>query len=86
MAEYRHDTYHLFIDFKAAYDIFARVKLYDAMSSFVIPAKLIRLVRMTMTNDTCQVKVDGVDSQGLLLPSKVCPRGTYLHVSYSTWR
>ena len=59
MAEYRHDTYHLFIDFKAAYDSIARVKLYDAMSSFGIPAKLIRLVRMTMTNVTCQVRVDG---------------------------
>ena len=33
IAEYRHDTYHLFIDFKAAYDSIARVKLYDAMSS-----------------------------------------------------
>ena len=29
------------------------------MSSFGIPAQLIRLVRMTMTNVTCQVKVDG---------------------------
>ena len=34
MAEYRHNTYHLFIDFKAAYDSIARVKLYDAMSYF----------------------------------------------------
>ena len=59
MAEYRHDTYHLFIDFKAAYDGIARVKLYDAMSSFGIPAKLIRLVRMTMTNVTWQVRGDG---------------------------
>nr|XP_049461917.1 uncharacterized protein LOC125906554 [Anopheles coluzzii]XP_049461920.1 uncharacterized protein LOC125906554 [Anopheles coluzzii] len=59
MAKYRNDTYHLFIDFKAAYDSIARVKLYDAMSSYGIPAKLIRLFRMTMTNVTCQVKVDG---------------------------
>ena len=59
MAEYRHDTYHLFIGFKAANDSIARVKLYDARSSFGIPAKLIRLVRMTMTNVTCQVRVDG---------------------------
>ena len=29
------------------------------MSSFGIPAKLIRLVRMIMTNVTCQMKVDG---------------------------
>ena len=29
------------------------------MSEFEIPAKLIRLVRMTMTNVTCQVRMDG---------------------------
>ena len=54
-----HDTYHLFINFKATYDSIARVKLYDDMSSFGIPAKLIRLVRMTMINVTCQVRVVG---------------------------
>ena len=59
MAEYRHDTYHLSIDFKAACDSTSRVKLYDAISSFGIPAILIRLVRMTMTNVNCQMKVDG---------------------------
>ena len=63
MAEYRHDTYYLFIDFKAAYDCTAKVKLYDAMSSFGIPAKLIRLVRMIMTNVTSQVRVNGTLSR-----------------------
>ena len=57
MAEYKHNTYHLLIDFKAAYDSMSRVKLYDAMSCLRISAKLIRLVRMTMTNVTCQVKL-----------------------------
>ena len=49
----------VFFDFKAVYDSIARVKLYDIRSSFGIPAKLIRLVRMTRTNVTCQVKMDG---------------------------
>ena len=35
------------------------IELYDAMSSFGVPTKLIRLVRITMTNVTCQVRVDG---------------------------
>ena len=35
------------------------IELYDAMSAFGVPAKLIRLVRITMTNVTCQVRVDG---------------------------
>ena len=59
MAEYRHNTYHLLIDFKAVYDSIARVKLYDAISSFRIPAKLIRLVRMIKTNVTCLMREDG---------------------------
>ena len=55
MTEYRHNKYHLLIDFKAAYDsCLARVKLYDAMSSFEILTKLIRLVIMP-----CQVMKDG---------------------------
>ena len=58
-AEFRHNTYHHFIHFKSANDSIARVKLYDAMSSFGILAKLIRLVRMTMTNVSCRVKVSG---------------------------
>ena len=56
MAEYRKEINHLFIDFKAAYNPIARVKLYDAMSSFGILAKLIRLARMTMTKVICQVR------------------------------
>ena len=86
MAEYRHDTDHFFIDFKAAYDTIARVKLYDAMSSFGIPAKLIRLVRMTMINDTCQVRVDGKLSGPFATTKGLRQGGTGLPVSYSTWR
>ena len=82
MAEYRHDTYHLFIDFKAAYDSIARVKLYDAMSSFGIPAKLIRLVRMTMTNVTCQVRVDGKLSGPFAATKGLCQRDVD---SFSNW-
>ena len=40
----------VFIDFKVVYDSIVRVKLYEGMSSFEIPTKLIKLVRMTMTN------------------------------------
>ena len=54
--------HHLFINFQAAYDSIARVKLYDAMITIGIPVKLIRLVRLTMTNITCQVKLDGKHS------------------------
>ena len=83
MAEYRNDTYHLFIDFKAAYDSTTRVKLYDDMSSFGIPAKLIRLVRMTMTNVTCQVMVDGKLS-GPFATTKGPRRATWRTIFYKS--
>ena len=87
MIEYRPNTYHLFIDFKATYDSVAMVKLYDAMSSFQIPAKLIRLVRMTMTNVTerqRQVKVDRKLSASFATTKGLRALGT--GTSYSTWR
>uniref|UniRef100_A0A1B0CNV0 Reverse transcriptase domain-containing protein n=1 Tax=Lutzomyia longipalpis TaxID=7200 RepID=A0A1B0CNV0_LUTLO len=59
MREYDQVLHHLFIDFKAAYDSIARVKLYVAMRELGIPEKLIRLTRMTMTDVRSRVKVDG---------------------------
>ena len=44
---------------KATGQIFTWVKLYDAVCFCEIPAKLIWLVRMIMTNDTYQVHVYG---------------------------
>ena len=57
MAEYRDDSYHLFIEFKAA---------YDSIDS-----------KMTITNVSCQIKVDGKLSglfatTGGLRPGLVC--------------
>ena len=61
--EFNIPTYHLFIDFKAAYDSIARVELYKAMREFGIPNKLTRLCRLTMTNVTSQVKKAGLLSR-----------------------
>ena len=51
------DTHHLFVDYKAAFDSPIRDCLYATMSEFGIPAKLIRLCRMTLSNTTSSVKV-----------------------------
>ena len=51
------DTHHLFVDFKAAFDSVNRDELYNTMSSFDIPAKLVRLCRMTLKNSRCSVSV-----------------------------
>ncbi|XP_043064519.1 uncharacterized protein LOC122320475 [Drosophila ficusphila] len=51
------DTYHLFVDYKAAFDSPRRDLLYAAMSELGIPAKLTRLCRMTLSNTNSSVKV-----------------------------
>ena len=56
-SEYGKDTYHLFIDFKAAYDSIGRSSLYAAMEELNIPQKLIALVKATMNNTHCWVKM-----------------------------
>ncbi|KPU81866.1 uncharacterized protein Dana_GF27359, partial [Drosophila ananassae] len=50
------DTYHLFVDYKAAFDSPRRDRLYAAMSELGIPAKLIRLCMMTLSNTISSVR------------------------------
>ena len=54
------DTHHLFIDFKAAYDSIDRHSLYAAMEEMNIPQKLIALVKATMNNTQCRVKIQNI--------------------------
>ena len=51
------DTHHLFVDYKAAFDSTIRSHLYETMSNFGIPAKLIRLCKMTLQNTSCAVLI-----------------------------
>jgi sorting nexin-29 len=46
--ECRVTLYHLFEDFKSAYDTVNREQLYLAMREFEIPDKLIRMIKLTM--------------------------------------
>jgi len=55
--EHGKDTHHLVIDFKAAYDSIDRRSLYEAMEELNIPKKLIVLVKATVNNTQCQVKI-----------------------------
>ena len=55
--EYNIDTYHLFIDYKSAYDSVNREKLLEAMLDFNIPKKLVSLTRMTLKRVSCRVKI-----------------------------
>jgi sorting nexin-29 len=56
-SEYRISTFHLFIDFKAAYDTIRRDQLLDNLTEFKIPPKLIRLVKLTLKHMRCRVKI-----------------------------
>ena len=56
--EHNINTYHLFVDFRSAYDCIKREALYEAMVEFGIPHKLVRLVKATMTNVRSRVRVE----------------------------
>jgi len=57
--EYRVDTHQLYIDYKQAYDTINSAELVETMKEFEIPMKLVRLVRMTLTNTNSKVKIQG---------------------------
>lgn len=53
------DLYHMFIDFKQAYDSISREKLYEILREFNIPTKLVRIIKVTMQNARGYVRIDG---------------------------
>lgn len=55
--EYNMDTYHLFIDFRSAYNSVIRTKLYQTMSDLQIPPKITRIVKAIMAKIVCKIKV-----------------------------
>ncbi|GFV20529.1 transposon TX1 uncharacterized 149 kDa protein [Trichonephila clavipes] len=55
--EYNIKTFHLFVDFKAAYDSINRDKMIEAMTEFKIPKKLINLMKATLKNARCRIKI-----------------------------
>jgi hypothetical protein len=55
--EHGKEIHHFFIDFKAARDSIDRRSLYAAMEELNVPRKLIALVKATMNNTKCRVKI-----------------------------
>ena len=55
--EYGVPVHQLYIDFKQAYDSIDRKYLYETLDSLAIPKKMIRLVKMTLEQSACKVKV-----------------------------
>lgn len=50
-------THHLFIDLKNAYDSIKRSKLYEALLEMNVPNKLIFLVKLTIWEMRCQLRI-----------------------------
>ena len=55
--EYNEEVHPLFIDFKKAYDSVWREVLYKILIEFGIPRKLVRLVKMSLTETYSTVRV-----------------------------
>ena len=55
--EYNGAVYQLFIDFKKAYDSVRREVLYNILIEFGVPKKLVRLVKMCLTETYSRVRV-----------------------------
>lgn len=54
--EYDRQLHHLIIDFKATYYSIISIKVYTAIRKFGISVKLVRLVRLILTNVGGQIK------------------------------
>ena len=55
--EYNEEVHQLFIDFKKAYDSVRKEILYKIFIEFGIPRKLVRLIKMSLTETYSRVQV-----------------------------
>jgi len=55
--EYNEEVHQLFIDFKKSYDSVRREVLYKILIEFGIPRKLVRLIKMSLTETYSRVRV-----------------------------
>ena len=55
--EYNEDAHQLFIDFNKAYDAIWREVLYNILSEFGIPMKLVRLIKICLNKIYSRLQV-----------------------------
>ena len=57
--EFNKNMWHVFVDFRQAYDSVHRESLWKILKYFNIPDELIRLVKMCYRNTKCRVRIGG---------------------------
>ena len=57
--EFNKTSYHLFVDFKQAYDSVHWPSLWNILNFFHVPVKLINLTQMCYSNTRCRIKIGG---------------------------
>ncbi|KAJ4439309.1 hypothetical protein ANN_07431 [Periplaneta americana] len=62
--EYKGTVHQLFIDFKKAYDSVKREVLYAILIEFGFPKKLVRLIKMCLSETYSRVRIDDVNMLG----------------------
>ena len=55
--KYNEAVFQLFIDFKKSYDSARREVLYNILVEFVIPKKLVRLIKMCLSEEYSRVRI-----------------------------
>ena len=86
--EYNKPHYHIFIDFKQAYDSIHRESLWNIMAYFDIPSKLIRLVTACYSNSRVSVMVNGNQTEAFNISGGLrqgCPLSTLLFNLVLEW-
>ena len=70
--EYNIDLHNIFIDFSQAFDTVNRDAIYNSLTEYNIPDKLIKLIKLTMQRTKVKVKVNNSYSEWF--ETKTCVR------------
>lgn len=64
-------SYHLFVDFRTAYDSIIRGEMRKALEKLGVPEELIRVCRMVITESKEKIRVNGKTSEALRIDKGV---------------